>query len=76
MTSSQLLALISGSAERQSLSTISTSLGGARRSSSKDRRVEMVRGSRSIPSPSLLLMITGKRKKKTSIYALLNRNEL
>ena len=65
MTSWQFLALISGNAERQSLSTMRISLGGARRSRSRDRRVEMVRGSRRIPSPSLLLITRAKTKKET-----------
>ena len=64
MTFWQFLALISGKAERQSLSTMRISLGGARRSRSRDRRVEMVRGSRRIPSPSLLLIRRTKKKKK------------
>ena len=64
MTSWQFLALIRGNAERQSLSTMRISLGGARRSRSRDRRVEMVRGSRRIPSPSLLLITRAKTKKK------------
>lgn len=64
MTSWQFLALISGKAERQSLSTMRISLGGARRSRSRDRRVEMVGGSRRIPSPSLLLIGREKEKKE------------